>query len=229
MKTVGIIGGLGPETTAKFYLEIVKAFNRDGISSRPKIIIYSVPLPILVEKESIIEAKNEERCLPFLIDAAKSLEKGGADFLVMPCNSLHIFIKEIQESVKIPVLNVIDETINYLKNQNEKKVGVLATSITINRGLYKQKLASYGIEEIVPDDTDQSKIGEIIYNLVMDKSGDADQADLHNIIQNLEKRGAKYIILACTDLQLLTPMHSGVTILDTMEILVNATVYEMKK
>ena len=76
-------------------------------------------------------------CLPFLIKEAKRLEEAGADFIVMPCNSLHVFIKEIRGSVKVPVLSIVEETIKFLKKNNFKTVGIVSTSATIENKLYE--------------------------------------------------------------------------------------------
>lgn len=229
MKTVGIIGGLGPETTAEFYQEIVTAFSKMGKESHPSVLMYSVPLPLQLEKECILQAQNERKCLPYLIKAAQILEKGGADFLVMPCNSLHLFIEEIRNSVRIPVLSAIDETVNVLRNNDDKAVGVLATSITINNGLYKKALGSNGIRYIVLNNEDQNKLGQIIYRLVTNKHDESDKKELDEIINNLYKEDLDSIILACTDLQILNPHHNEIKILDTMRILLDATVIEMTK
>jgi len=96
MKTVGIIGGLGPETTSEFYLELIFLCQKLNKVNRPPILIWNIPLPLKIEKELLIKDIGEKRYLPFLIEAAKILEKAGADFLVMPCNTMHIFIKEIR-------------------------------------------------------------------------------------------------------------------------------------
>lgn len=227
MKTVGIIGGLGPEATAKFYLDLVSACSKQDQQGRPSILIYSVPLPIEVEKECIIDAQNVEKCIPFLIKAARTLEKGGADFLVMPCNSLHVFIKEIREAVNIPVLSIIDETIKNLKTQNIKEVGILATSITINKNLYKNQLNDNGINQVALEGIEQTRLGKIIYNLVIGRHTRSDKQLLKKITEILINKGIKTIILACTDLQLLAPFNHGIKIIDTMQILADAVVREM--
>lgn len=227
MKTVGIIGGLGPEATAKFYLEIISACSNRGEQAHPPILIYSVPLSLQIEKECIVKGQSEEKCVPYLIQAAKTLEQGGADFLVMPCNSLHVFIEEIRKAVKIPVLSIVEETIKFLKSQNIKQVGILATSITINRGLYKSQLKAQSINEVTPNDQDQAKLGQIIYNLVIDKYTDGDKQIFDEIIESLVNKKVESIILACTDLQLLASRHTKVKIFDTMQILVDATVQEI--
>ncbi len=119
MKTVGIIGGLGPSTTAEFYLEVIFACQKENKTNRPPALIWNVPISYKIEREAIVESRGKERLVPFLIDAAKRLEKGGADFLVMPCNSLHTFIGEIRRSVKIPVLSIVEETAKFLKKRKD--------------------------------------------------------------------------------------------------------------
>lgn len=227
MKTVGIIGGLGPETTAELYQEIVSGFIKKDKAEHPSILIYSVPLSLKTEKECIIEARNTEKCLPDLINAAQILQKGGADFLVLACNSLHIFIDEIRESVQIPVLSTIEETVKVLKRQVSKRVGVLATSITINNRLYKDQFKTNDIDDLTLSDKDQNTLNQIIYHLVTGDYNDGDKEKLDNIINDLSKKNIDSIILACTDLQLLKPHHDKVEIFDTMQILANAIIREM--
>src|SRR3989344_5390819 len=94
MKTVGIIGGLGPETTAKFYLEVLSSCFKTNKLNRPPMIVFNVPMRFDLEREIIVEAKGKNRLLPFLLDAAKHLEKGGADFIVIPCNTAHRNVKD---------------------------------------------------------------------------------------------------------------------------------------
>ena len=132
MKTVGIIGGLGPETTAKFQLEIINFCSKNNKNQRPPILSWNVPIPIKVEEDLILKNKSK-KFLPFLKNAAKILEKGGADFLVMPCNTLHIFIEDIRNAVNIPVLSIIDEAILTIRKRKIKKIGILATSKTISK------------------------------------------------------------------------------------------------
>src|SRR3989344_6683561 len=107
MKTVGIIGGFGPDTTAQFYRSVISISQKLENRIRPPILIYSVPLPYAIEKELILNSTGEEEYVPYLVEAAKILERGGADFLVMPCNTLHAFIDDIRASVSIPVLSII--------------------------------------------------------------------------------------------------------------------------
>ncbi len=228
MKTVGIIGGLGPETTSEFYLEIVFGAFKKNKESRPPILIWNVPLKYKIEEDLLTKAEGEERYIPYLIDAAKKLEKAGADFLVMPCNSLHIFIDEIRRPVKIPILSIVEETVKFLKQKNIKRVGILATSTSLRRGLYMNALKKADINLVTPDDFEQAKMGRMIKNLVLNRHANKDREELLKIIDNFEKKGVKEVILACTDLQLLIPKHR-LNIYDTMNIFADATVEEILK
>lgn len=227
MKTVGIIGGLGPETTSEFYLELIFSCKQLNKISYPPILINSIPLPFDIEKDAIADGIGEERCLPFLLDAAKNLENAGADFLVLPCNSLHVFIKEIRKAVKIPVLSILEETSKFLKQQNINKVGIIATPITIKNKLYEKPLKANGITQVIPDNLQQAKIGKLILNLVSNRYDNKDRNILLKVIQDFGKKKVKNIILACTDLQLLIPEQSNIKIYDTMKILLDFTVKEV--
>jgi len=229
MKTVGIIGGLGPETTSEFYLDIVFSCQKKDKTHRPSIIIANVPLPYAIEEDAISKNTGIERCLPFLINEAKRLEKAGADFIVMPCNSLHIFIEEIRNAVKIPVLSIVEETIKFLKKNNLNKVGIISTSATIENKLYENAFKKNGIGYETPDDFQQAKMGKFILNLVTGQQNNRDREELIQIINNFEKKDVGCVVLACTDLQLLIPKHPSLKIFDTMKIFADATVEEILK
>ena len=229
MKTVGIIGGLGPETTSEFYLELIFSCQKLNRVNRPPILIYSVPLPYDIEEDAIARGKGEERCVPFISEAAKKLEKAGADFLVMPCNSLHAFIEDIRSVVKNPVLSIVEETTKFLKKENISEVGIISTSITLNKKLYENSFMANGIKQITPDDFQQAKIGKMIHNLVSNRHDNKDREELIKVINDFETKGIDHVILACTDLQLLIPHHPRLKIYDTMKIFAEATVQEILK
>ena len=224
MKTVGIIGGLGPETTSEFYLDIIFSCFKKNKTSRPGILITSVPLPYQIEEDLITKNKGAERYIPFLIKEAKRLEKAGADFIVMPCNSLHVFIKDIRHAVKIPVLSIIEETVKFLKENKLKKVGIVSTFATIQNKLYENAFEENGIAYETPDDFQQAKMGKFILNLVKGQQKNSDREELIKIIGDFEKKNVDCVALACTDLQLLIPKHPSLKIFDTMKIFVDATV-----
>lgn len=229
MKTVGIIGGLGPETTSEFYLDIVFSCYKKTKEARPGIIIASVPLPYQIEEDLITKNVGSERYIPFLVNEAKRLEKAGADFIVMPCNSLHVFINEIRNAVDIPVLSIVEETVKFLKKNNLNKVGIVSTSATIQNKLYETAFEQNGIAYVTPDAFQQAKMGKFILNLVTGQQKNRDREDLIQIINDFEKKDVDCVALACTDLQLLIPKHPRLKIFDTMKIFADATVEEIMK
>ena len=224
MKTVGIIGGLGPETTSEFYLDLVFSCQKKDKNHRPPIIISSVPMPYKIEEEVISKSTSFEKIPFFLINEAKRLEKAGANFIVMPCNSLHIFINEIRDSVKIPVLSIVEETVNFLEKNKFKNVGIVSTSATIKNKLYENAFEEKNIKYEKPDDFQQAKMGKIILNLVTGMQKNKDREEIINIISDFEKKNVDCVVLACTDLQLLIPKIPSLKIFDTMKIFADATV-----
>lgn len=224
MKTVGIIGGVGPETTSEFYLDIIFSCQKKEKTSRPSIIISSIPLPYQIEEDLILKSEGADRYIPYLTQAAQRLEKAGAGFLVMPCNSLHVFITQIRESVKIPVLSIVEETIKFLKREKMSSVGIVSTSATIKNKLYESALSENGIRYITPNELQQAKMGKFILNLVVGQQKNRDREELISIIHDFVDKGVDCIILACTDLQLLIPQHPKLKIFDTMKVFADATV-----
>jgi aspartate racemase len=229
MKTVGIIGGLGPETTSEFYLDIIFNYQKMNNSQRAPIIISSVPIPYIIEEEGILKNKGVERFLPYLINEAKRLEQANADFIVMPCNSMHIFINELRASVKIPVLSIIEETVKYIKKKKIKKVGIISTAMTLRNKLYENELLKNSISCSGASHTEQSRLDKIILNIVKGEKDKADYYYLLGTIEKLNKENVDCILLACTDLQLLRPSHPSLKIFDTMQIFSQATVDYMLK
>lgn len=224
MKSVGVIGGLGPETTANFYLDVIFRCQQLNDNQRPSVVIGSVPLLFQIERDLIAHNTGIERYFPFLQAEARKLEKSGVDFLVMPCNSLHVFIEEIRAAVSIPVLSIVEETIKYLNSKDIKKVGLISTSATIENKIYESKLSKSGIEYVTPISERRSKIDVIIQRLVNGEHLDADREFLIDTADSISEQGISYVALACTDLQLLNPKSSKVEIFDTMKILADSTV-----
>lgn len=226
-KTVGILGGLGPETTAKFYLEVISKAKIIDPHIRPQLAIWSVPMELAVE-DSFIKGNDERsKYTSILIEGAKKLESIGVDFLVIPCNSVHVFIDQVRQAVQIPVLSIVEETSAFLHSHNIGKIGLLATSATIKSSLYSSLLEKNSIEVVVPSATEQSELDASITRLVNAQSSDLDKQKLESIITTLASNGVQTTLLACTDLQLVAPSHPTVAIYDTMHILAESTVKRM--
>ena len=227
MKSVGIIGGLGPETTAEFYLEVIFQCQKSDTTQRPLVLISSVPLLFEIERDLISTNTGKERYIPYLVKEAQRLEKSGVDFLVMPCNSLHIFINEIRESVSIPVLSIVEETVATLSKNRIIKVGLISTSATIKNKVYENSFAAAGIEFVTPNDLQRAKMDKIIQNLISGRHMNDDREYIQGVITNLTTKGVESVALACTDLQILLPESDKIAVFDTMKVLAEATVNEI--
>lgn len=228
VKTLGIIGGMGPDTTSEFYLKLVNCHSCLRELARPPILISSVPLEYALEKEVIVNSRRLEEYLPILIKAAQGLERGGADFLVMPCCSLHLFIEELRQAVSIPMLSIIDEVGAFFHQKDTKRVAVLGTKVTVSNQLFSQVFAKQGIQEVCPFATEQELLSMHIHRLVISGASSESALFLKELLYSLSDRGASHALLACTDLQLVIDSEMSVLpIVDSLELLLDATKREL--
>jgi len=208
---------LGPETTSEFYLNLIKK-SRKYCSAYPSILIDNISFPFCLEKEIISDSRNEEKLLPILKESMLRLNRAGADLIAIPCNTVHIFIEELRRVSHAPIISIIDETVKYAKQRNYKKLGLLATTKTIQYKLYQKPLVENGIKVILP--REQKKISEIIVRILRNSTEKSDKIFLNNIIKKLEQNGCEAVVLGCTDLQLLLKQEKySIELLDTLEIL----------
>ena len=155
------------------------------------------------------------------------LERAGASFGILPCNTLHKHIDDIRASVAIPFLSIIEETQRQLEVLAVRSVGILATQTTISSGLYGTPLQEKGLDLIHPNAAQQKRIGRVIIELVRGESRKIHGELIANICTSLHNNGAEIILLACTDLQLVPDIQSPVPVIDTTEILIEASVREL--
>ena len=227
MKTVGIIGGFGPETTAQFQLAIIERCRALGSVIRPEILMWNAPIPLRIEENLILRSQGIEEFLPFLIHGAKVLEKAGAEFLALPCNSLHVFIEQIRSFVHIPVFDITNITVKHLVGKQIKNVAVFGTRTSKNNNLHTKKLEDAGISVILPTEHEQHAIDQVILDILNIKAHRRATRILHAIAMDCIQRGADNMLLACTDLQIVFPKLKEVRIHDTMHLLADACVREI--
>ena len=224
-KTIGILGGMGPHSSAVFYLDIIDEYLKYEKNTRPSILLWNVPLNLEKEEKFIENGEFKDYYLDKLIDGANHLKEGRADFVTIPCNTVHIFFSKLEQKVDIKFLSIIKETTEYLVKNNVKKILLLATSTTIKNKLYSKALEEAGIEVYIPDEYDQLKIDNTIVNLVNSKEAINDKKVLDEIIYKFKAKGITNLLLACTDLQIIIKQEDyQMKIYDTMKILVSATV-----
>ncbi len=217
-KTIGIIGGQGPNSTADFYLHLIQYyqdhFNATYVRDYPPMIIYSVPTPDLVER-----IEDEEKTFSMVSEAIIKLERDGADFIVIVCNSLQYLNERLQKLVNIPIISLAAVIAQYVQSKGYTQLGMLATETTINKRVYQARLDEKGITAIVPNQTDQRMIAEVILNEMGGISTDIDKTNMKRIVTHLQKAGANAILLACTELPLILKQSDcSIPIIDCNEI-----------
>lgn len=228
MKIPGVLGGLGPQTTADYYLRVQELAHEWKAQVRPPMLTWSVPLPYQLEEESIFDGTGFDKIGEYLAEGAHKLESAGVDFVVMPCNSLHICQSQIEEKLTIPFISIIDETIRVVREKFYRNIALLATEQTAERGLYTVPLEAAGVNVIRPDYTQQRMLNEMVVRLINGRQEVNDKEKFHQVLQSLHERGAEIAVLACTDFHILFDDNSAqMPYLDTMEILAQATAREM--
>ncbi len=202
MKTIGLIGGMSWESTVTYYRVINEEIKkRLGGFHSGKILLYSVDFD---EIEKCQMSGEWEKSGEILADAAKRLEKAGADFIVICTNTMHKVFGQVQAAVKIPVLHIAETTAEIMKKDKITKTGLLGTKFTMEQDFYKSVLAENGIEAVVPDEDGRKTVSDVIYNeLCMGQIKESSKKQFLEIIEKLRDQGAQAVILGCTEIGLL--------------------------
>jgi aspartate racemase len=219
MKTIGLIGGMSWESSSLYY-QIINRTTQEklgGVHSA-KCLLYSVDFNeiALLQKEG-----NWKKLGELMVEAAQSLEKGGADFIVLCTNTMHKLYDEIQANVSIPLIHIGDATAEKIKEKEFKKAGLLGTSFTMEQDFFKGRLLNkHQIETIIPDETQRTVIHRIIYDeLVKGIINNESRNIVLEIISDLIDKGAEGIILGCTEIELLiTNEFTTAQLFNTAEI-----------
>ena len=219
MKTIGLLGGMSWESTTSYYKAINEGVRKSlgGLHSA-KICMLSVDFhPI----EELQQRGDWKQTAQILCEAARAVEAGGADFLLICTNTMHIVAPEIEAAISIPVLHIADATAEALIADSISKVGLLGTRFTMQQDFYKGRLEEqFGLEVLVPDRAEQDVVHNIIYaELCLGRISDVSRDAYLEGIDSLAARGAEAVILGCTEIALLVQQeHTSVPLYDTTEI-----------
>lgn len=198
MKTVGIIGGMGPLATVHLFERIVLRTKAQKDQEHIRVIIdNNTNIP---DRTKAILSKGESP-IKELVNSARLLEKSGANFLIMPCNTAHFFIDDIKKCVNIPFINMLEESVNFTYNKygQDTVVGIMATDGTVKSKIYENYYSKLGIKTVVPMKT-QKKIMEFIYDIIKKGNYDAGTDLLFECVNELRGLGANAFLLGCTEL-----------------------------
>jgi len=217
-KTIGILGGMSPESTVAYYEHITRTYTeRFGDYGYPQIIIYSVSFQPYVDWP---RSGRWDLVADGLSQAARSLELAGANVILIATNTMHIVFDQVAASVDVPMLSLLDAVGDAIQERGMETVGLLGTLFTMEQPFYREALAEKGIRVIVPSADDRRRVNDVIYQeLVAGDIHDESRQAYVGIIQRLARRGAKGVILGCTEIPLLvTEQDAGMPLFDTTAI-----------
>jgi len=203
MKTIGLIGGMSWESSLEYYRIINETVKRElGGFHSAKSLMYSVDFQ---EIEELQHQGRWEDATRIMIDAAQRVEKGGADFVVICTNTMHLMAEDVKKNIRIPLLHIADVTAAKIKEMGHTIVGLLGTRFTMEQDFYKGRLKdNHGIDVLIPEEEERIAIHTILYDeLCLGSIKTISKDKFHNIIANLEIRGAEGIILGCTEIPLI--------------------------
>ena len=197
MKTIGILGGLGPESTVTYYNYITrKYYDLRGDYAYPEIIIHSFNF------QEFIDADFEQPGK--VASAIEGLSQAGADFVVAACNTIHLVYEEVCKNISIPWVSIMDAVAERIQEDRIQKVALLGTVFTMGKDFYPKVFSKYNIETVVPKATSHKVINDIIFGeLVRAVITEESRRIVLDIIEELHQDGAEGVILGCTELPFL--------------------------
>ncbi len=219
MKTIGLIGGMSWESSLLYYQMMNERVKEKlGGHHSAKSLLYSVDFQ---EIKTLQFEDRWDELTKIMIDIAKKLEKSGADCLVICTNTMHKMAKEVEESVKIPLLHIADATAKEIVNNGIKKVALLGTAFTMEHDFYKGRLIEqFGLDVIVPNEAERKLVHNIIYEeLCLGIVKEESKQVYLDIIDQLIEHGAEAVILGCTEITMLISQENcSIPVFDTTRI-----------
>ena len=204
MKTLGIIGGMGPMATVDLMRKII--LSTDAKTDQEHIHILVDNNPQIPDRTAAIEGRGESP-VEKMLQSAKLLEAQGADVLVIACNTAHYFLDEFKDKVHVPIINMIDEAVKHCVELGYSEVGLLCTIGTRNTGIYQKACNKFNIKLVVPDDEEIKALQDMIYSGVKANNFNYDTSNVKQVISTMRYRGAQAFILGCTETPIAVQMY----------------------
>jgi len=225
-KTIGILAGMGPRSTAPFVdlvvTECQKQYGARHVEDFPHMLIYSLPAPFYVDRPV-----DHERAKSVVLAGLQRLASMGVDFIAMPCNTAHFYYPSLASSIKVPLLNIVTEACARL--QHFQRIAICATEITVNSGLYQQGIAAAG-KTPLPTDGMQSKVTQLIAGIIAGSDRSQMRTLWNEIVDGAVEQGADAMLVACTELNALGDLgDSRIRIADATVALAQATVRKYRE
>ncbi|GEL93747.1 aspartate/glutamate racemase family protein [Cellulomonas composti] len=222
---VGVIGGVGPLATVYFLDKVVRL--TDAARDQDHVDLVVMQHATIPDRTAYILGRSDENPGPVMAADARTLERIGVAFVVVPCNTAHHFTAEVVAAVEVPVLSIVDETVaEAARRVPGGTVGVLATSGTLAAGVYQRSAQEHGLGSLVPDDADQAEVMRVIYDQV--KAGrPVDLPLLAGVVERLVARGADVVLLGCTELSVVADdadLLADPRYVDSLDVLARRTI-----
>jgi aspartate racemase len=223
-KIVGILGGMGPEATIDLFAKIVKATAAKNDEDHLRIIIDNNP-----KMPSRLDAilRGGPSPLPSMVATAKNIENAGADFIIIAANTAHWFHGDVQKGVKVPVLHMIEETVNWTQRclPEVKAIGLLATTGTVKTGMYHKAFNKSGVKVIVPTDRDQEKVMTSIMGFKYGEPVLVTQKIMVQVVESLLAAGVNGLVMGCTEVPIILEGYvSSIPLIDPNQIVAEVVV-----
>jgi aspartate racemase len=215
LRTLGLVGGMSWESTLLYYRIINETIrNRLGGLHSARLMLASVDFH---EIEELQRSGEWDRASTILAGCARSLERAGAENLVLCTNTMHKVAASIEGAVSIPLLHIADPTAQAIRSARFTTAGLLGTRFTMEQTFYRERLERHGIDVLTPDVSDRERVHDIIYSeLCVGKIVESSRTEYRRIIERLIAQGAQAIILGCTEITLLVrDSDSAVPVFDT--------------
>lgn len=224
MKTIGIIGGMGPMATVDLMQKVILATDAQEDQEHIHILVdNNTNIP---DRTAAIMGQGANP-VPEMQKSADRLTAAGADFLIIGCNTAHYFLPQLTPNLKIPVISMIEATADFCAAQGYKKVGLLASAGTCHAGIYQQALQKAGVEVLQPNETQEPVIHDMIYRGVKANDTKYDTKPVQKVLQAMEQAGAEAFILGCTEVPVAVTMyHLTGKFIDATEVLAEKAVAE---
>lgn len=223
-KSLGVMGGMGPEATSYYYNNVIAHTAASCDQEHIDMVILShAAMP---DRTEAIMSGNSRHLINMLCNDARTLESLGVSNIAITCNTSHYFYDQIQKAVKIPVINMIQESVAYAVRdfENVKRVGIMATDGTINSKIYHRACRKAGVTPVKPSEERQRDVMSLIYDDV--KAGkQEDRRKFDRVVSEFMRKGCDVVILACTELSVFKGKHDIPSIcLDAMDVLVKESI-----
>ena len=225
--TIGILGGMGPEATNQLCALITA--HTSVVRDQDHVPVITFNNSLIPDRVRAAEGDGQSP-VPEMIRTARVLEQAGADFLVMPCNLAHLFLRDVQAAVRIEILDMIEETVGHIVEHYPqcRQVGILASTPTLHSNLYHRSFEKHGRRLVAPGaDVQAEKVMKAIYGREGIKCGykDEPRAALTEAAQRLVAAGAEMIIAGCTEISLvLDSEHSPFIVIDPLDVIARVAV-----